>query len=257
MPGFRNYSSYLKRNRATTSCSLDVAIILVRKMCWNFLQKKDFYPRNIRTCNFCNRHIIPFFERFLPMKDTTRNIILSISPMSEASLKAIIGLVDIHGYQKNKIFIEKDKRNSYEYFVLEGVCRSFLLNPDGEEISISFFTDNSIISPYTTRTSNGLSNVNFQALTPLKVGAMNAEAFEELMVENLEIREFGNIVLRNELKQKVEKEIGMASLTAKERLLKFRQQYPLLENTVPHTTISTYLGITNISLSRLRNELVK
>jgi CRP-like cAMP-binding protein len=86
---------------------------------------------------------------------------------------------------------------------------------------------------------------------------MDAKSFEKLMVDNLEIREFGNVVLRNELKQKVEKEIGMASLTAKERLVKFREQYPLLENIIPHTTISTYLGITNISLSRLRNELLK
>ena len=31
----------------------------------------------------------------------------------------------------------------------------------------------------------------------------------------------------------------------------------MVENLIPHTSISTYLGITNISLSRLRNELVK
>jgi len=201
--------------------------------------------------------IIPFFEKFLHMKDITRDIILNISPMSEASLEAIIGLVDFIEYPRGEIFVEKSKRNSYEYFVLEGVCRSFLLNPEGEEITISFFSENTIISPFTTRTSNGFSNLNFQALTPLKIGVMDASRFEELMVENLEIREFGNSVLRNELNQKVEKEIGMASMTAKERLLKFREHFPLLENLVPHTTISTYLGITNISLSRLRNELVK
>ena len=198
-----------------------------------------------------------FFDRILHMKDIIRNIIQNISPMSEASVEAIIGLVDLIEYPKDKIFIERSKRNSYEYFVLNGVCRSFLLNPEGEEITISFFTDNNVISPYTTRTSNGFSNLNFQALTPLKVGLMDASKFEDFMVENLEIREFGNRVLRNELNQKVEKEIGMASLTAKERLLRFREKYPLLENLIPHTTISTYLGITNISLSRLRNELVK
>ena len=177
--------------------------------------------------------------------------------MSVASLEEITGLVHLIEYPKNEIFIEKSKRNSYEYFVLEGVCRSFLLNPEGEEITISFFTGSSIISPFTTRTSNEMSNLNFQALTPLKLGVMDAALFEGYMVENLEIREFGNRVLRNELKQKVDKEIGMASMTAKERLLKFREQFPGLENLIPHTTISTYLGITNISLSTLRNELVK
>lgn len=186
-----------------------------------------------------------------------RDIIQKISPMSERSLGAIIDIVEFIEYQKNDIFISAGKRNNYEYFVLEGVCRSFLLNPEGEEITISFFTDKAIISPYTTRTSNGISNLNFQALTTLKMGVMDASRFEEFMVENLEIREFGNRVLRNELSHKVEKEIGMASQTAKERLLKFREHYPLLENLVPHSCISSYLGITNISLSRLRTELLK
>jgi CRP-like cAMP-binding protein len=190
-------------------------------------------------------------------KETTRDIILDTTPISETSIEAIIDIVDYVEYQKNEVFITEGKRNSKEYFVLEGVCRSYLLNPEGEEITISFFADKSVLSPFTTRTYFGVSNMNFQALTPLKMGVMDAKSFEKLMVDNLEIREFGNVVLRNELKQKVEKEIGMASLTARERLIKFREQYPLLENIIPHTTISTYLGITNISLSRLRNELLK
>lgn len=172
-------------------------------------------------------------------------------------MKAIIDLVEYVDYHKDEIFITENKRNSNEYFVVEGICRSFLLSPEGEEITISFFTNNSVISPYTTRTTKGFSSLNFQALTPLKVGVMDAAAFENLMVENLEVREFGNSVLRNELFRKVEKEIGMASLTAKDRLLKFRERFPLLENMVPHTAISTYLGITNISLSRLRRETMK
>ena len=186
-----------------------------------------------------------------------RDIIQNICPLSETSLKDIVDIVEYIDCRKEELFIKEGKRNYNEYFVIEGVCRSFLLNPEGEEITISFFTANSILSPYTTRTSGGVSNLNFQALTPLKMGVMDAAKFEELMVENLEIRDFGNRVLRNELNQKVEKEIGMASLTARERLIKFREQYPLLENLVPHTTISTYLGITNISLSRLRSDLVK
>jgi CRP-like cAMP-binding protein len=116
---------------------------------------------------------------------------------------------------------------------------------------------NSILSPHTTRTIKGFSSLNFQALTDAKLAELDASEFESLMVENLEIREFGNTVLRQELGKKVDKEISLASLTAKERLLKFREQYPLLENLIPHNDIATYLGITNISLSRLRRELIR
>ncbi len=86
---------------------------------------------------------------------------------------------------------------------------------------------------------------------------MNAKEFESLMIENMEIRHFGNTVLQNELISKVDKEIGLASMTAKERLIEFRKKYRLLENLIPHTDIASYLGITNISLSRLRKDLSK
>ena len=55
----------------------------------------------------------------------------------------------------------------------------------------------------------------------------------------------------------VDKEIGLASLTAKGHLIKFRNQFPMLENFIPHSDIASYLGITNILLSRLRRDLMK
>ena len=158
---------------------------------------------------------------------------------------------------KDEIFIKKDRSNHQEYFLLEGVCRSFLYNPEGEDITISFFQGPTVISPFTVRTNGTQSIFHFQASTDLLLGRIDAFAFLNLMIQNLEIREFGNTVLRNELMQKVDKEIGLASLTARERLLKFRKQYDMLENLIPHTQIASYLGITTISLSRLRGELAK
>jgi CRP-like cAMP-binding protein len=186
-----------------------------------------------------------------------KQIIDSIIPLSSFALNMIQEQIRIERFKKGSDFIKKGKTNKNEYFVLEGVCKSYLVNPEGEEITISFFTENSILSPFTTRTSKGVSILNFQALTDLELASIDASVFEQLMVENLEVRNFGNTVLRNELQVKVNKEIGLASLTARERLINFRKHFPQLENIVPHTDIATYLGITNISLSRLRKDLMK
>ncbi len=186
-----------------------------------------------------------------------KEIINSIYPISVNSINEIEDILEFKSVDKGDTFIKRNKRNTNEYFILEGICRSYLISPEGEEITLSFFTSNSILSPYSTRTKEGISQLNFQALTDVKLSSMNAFKFEELMINNLEIRRFGNTVLRNELTMKVDKEIGLASLTAKERLLKFREQYPMLENLIPHTDIASYLGITNISLSRLRRDLAR
>ncbi len=185
-----------------------------------------------------------------------KDIVDSIYPVSGHSLNQIIDIIEFEECTKGTCFIEKGKHDYYEYFLLEGICRSFLLNPEGEEVTIAFYNPDTVLSPYVTRTVEGISSLNFEALTDIKIGKMDASKFLNLMVDHLDAREFGNMVLKIELKNKVEKEIGQASLTAKERLLIFREQFASLENLVPHTTIATYLGITNISLSRLRKELL-
>ncbi len=185
------------------------------------------------------------------------NIIQSIFPMSEGSRQAIEDLVEIIQHENGTTFIKESQLNSKEYFILEGICRSYVYSPEGEEITISFFSDKSVLSPYMTRTRDKRSNLNFQALTDLTLGAMDAAKFENLMIENLEIREFGNTVLRNELRLKVDKELSMAATTASDRLIKFRKDFYMFENRVPHPVIASYLGITNISLSRLRRKLME
>ncbi|WP_341225236.1 Crp/Fnr family transcriptional regulator [uncultured Arcticibacterium sp.] len=188
------------------------------------------------------------------MNKKVKNIVDGIFPISNESFQKIDGLLIFETFEKGDVFIKRNKRNEKEYFILSGVCKSYLISPDGEEITISLFTENNILSPQSIRTSKNISNLNFKALTKLEMASLNAKEFERLMIENIEIRHFGNTVLQNELMAKVEKEIGLASLTAKERLVEFRKKYRLLENLIPHTDIASYLGITNISLSRLRKD---
>jgi CRP-like cAMP-binding protein len=191
------------------------------------------------------------------MDEAVKNIINRIFPITDKSFQYIEELLVLETYKKGETFIQRNKRNEKEYFILSGVCKSYLINPEGDEITISLFTENSVLSPFQIRTSKSISNLNFKALTDLELASIDAKKFESLMIENVEIRNFANTVLQNELISKVEKEIGLASLSAKERLIDFRKRYKMLENIIPHPDIASYLGITNISLSRLRKDLIE
>jgi len=191
------------------------------------------------------------------IKGYIKPLINKVWPISEASLGLVANLIEVENYKKGDLFIDKGKKNNKEYFVFQGVCRSFLLSPEGDEVTISYFLEGSVLSPHKTRTFDKISRLNFQALTDLSMASMDADAFEDLMIQYVDIREFGNTVLQQELHIKVEKEIGLASLNAKERLIQFREKYHFLENLISHVDIASYLGITNISLSRLRKDLMK
>lgn len=179
-------------------------------------------------------------------------IVNSIFRISPSSIADITRTAVMETFKAGTNVISVNKNNNKEYFVLDGICGSYLTNTEGDDVFISFFSEKSVLSPHTTRTSKGVSLLNIKALTPVTLASINAQVFEKMIVDNLEIREFANTVLRNELHKKVAKEIDHASLSAKDRLTKFRKVYPSLENIIPHPYIASYLGITNVSLSRLR-----
>ena len=186
------------------------------------------------------------------MQNKITAIIQSVTPLPNKSIEKIQALIHYVNIEKGDSIAKVGDHNNLEYFVIEGICKTYLNNPEGEEVTLSFFLSQSIISPYTTRTQNGNSILNIKALTSMEIATIDAGKFEQLMIEDLEIREFGNTVLRNELMNKVQKEIGLASLTSKNRLKILRKQYPNIENLISHASIASYLGITTISLSRLR-----
>ena len=188
-------------------------------------------------------------------KETIAEIINASHPISTRSLNAFMDLITFESIAAGNIFIKQHKPNRSEYFLLRGICRSFVPNANGDLITLSFFQDQTVITPHVIRTIDNQSNLSFETLTDCLIGVVNADVFLNLMVENLEIRTFANNILKDELIRKVNKEIGMASHTARERLIRLRKDHPNIENLIPHSMIASYLGITPISLSRIRKEI--
>lgn len=174
--------------------------------------------------------------------------------VSLKSRKELAAICEGQNFKSGTLLFKPNQPEQSEYILLQGVARTFLLNTEGEEITLTFFDDNTVLPPFVTRTVKGKSILYSEALTDCSFVKIDAKAFESLMIANLEIREFGNTVLRQELLHKVNKEIRMASWSARERLEQFRKDFAMLENRIPHPMIASYLGITNVSLSRLRKQ---
>lgn len=189
------------------------------------------------------------------MQEKLKSIINNVTATPTQSIQKILDLASFAQLEKGDFLFKKEAHNHLEYFVLEGIGKTFLNSPEGEEITISFFMPNSILPPFTTRSIDGRSTLFGQAITPMKIASVDAHLFENLMIEDLGVRHFANTVLRHELMQKVQKEIELASLTGIKRLESLRSRFPNIENLVPHSDIASYLGITTISLSRFRSKI--
>ena len=149
------------------------------------------------------------------------------------------------------------RQDQHEYFVLEGVLHRAITGHDGESVTTAFYASGSVITPHFARTRGGRSLFSIAALTEARVFQVPVSEFDGLRSSHDEVRVFGMRVVERELMDAVGQSTSFREFSARERLIALRKAFPCIENQVSHTIIASYLGITPVSLSRLRNEMAR
>jgi CRP-like cAMP-binding protein len=140
-----------------------------------------------------------------------------------------------------------------EYILLSGRMVSLIGDAEGREVCVGFFVGPCVITPNLARTAGATSLVSLRAETDGQAASADAAILLGLMRGSTAIEEWANAVLRAELERKTSREWSLAALEAKERLAWFRRFYPDHENLFNHGQIASFLGMTPLTLSRLRN----
>jgi CRP-like cAMP-binding protein len=184
-------------------------------------------------------------------------ILNAYAPVGQGAVDLIFTSGSVESIKKNEVVFHEKRFNAFEYFQLNGVSHRYNVDSDAQSITTGIYQNEIVITPHFTRTANGQSIFSLQALTDCTFLKVPAGTFREISEQNQQIRMFGRAVVEQEFIRSLNFEVLFRSFNAKDRLLYFRANYPLLENIIPHTVISSFLGITPVSFSRLRNELAK
>lgn len=191
------------------------------------------------------------------MTDALDNILDHFGIHSTASKQLFKDKSVIQELPKNKDIFVEHKKNEFEYFLIAGVVHRYNSSDKGEIVTTGFYMGQSVITPHFARTSRNKSIFSLQSLTDIVLAEIPVVELNNLRNSNKEFQEFGQKTIEAELTKTFFNEVVFRSYSAKERLLELRKQCPTLENLIPHNVIASYLGITNVSFSRLRRELTK
>ena len=142
--------------------------------------------------------------------------------------------------------------DSMERIILNGRVTSQISDPDGRVACVGFHTAPCVVAPNIARTRDGISLVSLDVNADALVAQMDSGALTELMLASVPIREWANGILQQELARKADREWCLAALGGADRLAWFRQCYPRYEEFYSHSLIASFLGITPVTLSRLR-----
>lgn len=188
---------------------------------------------------------------------TLHRILNAYAPVSEANAELIFRAGEVEDVKKNEMVFQEKRFNGFEYFQYKGISHRYNVDQDTQPLTTGIFQGKTVITPHFARTRNGHSIFSLQALTDSTFLKVPAGTFRELSDNHQQILFFGRAVVEREFIRNLNFEVLFRSYTAKDRLVYFRENYPQLENLIPHTVIASFLGITPVSFSRLRNELAK
>lgn len=139
-----------------------------------------------------------------------------------------------------------------ELILMSGQIVSHVSDSDGRQVCVDLFLGPCVITPHVARSADGTSLVTLEVTKDAELMHILRDTLEGLMVESSTIRAWGNDVLRQTLTRKAAREWCLCALRGKERLAWFRDTYVGYEAQFGHKHIASFLGLTPVSLSRLR-----
>lgn len=139
-----------------------------------------------------------------------------------------------------------------EFILLEGCLISSICDPEGKEVCVGFYVAPCVVTPNIARTRDGVSLVSISATTDATLARIDSNLLTTLMISSEPVRNWANAVLRDALSRKVDREWCLAALGGTDRLNWFREKFPGHEDIFTHSLIASFLGITPVTMSRLR-----
>jgi CRP-like cAMP-binding protein len=184
-----------------------------------------------------------------------RNYLKSFNILSNEDIDLFESRVIRKTLKKDDYFIQKGKTSKEVTFVVSGLFRSFYYSSSEEEVTYCFTFSNTLLSAYSSFLSQTQTVENIQALTDIELFTISRD--EILKLEELStswLRFFKYIAEQEYIK--MEKRIFILQKESAEKryedLLTNQPQYLQL---IPLNYLSSYLGITQRHLSRIRKSL--
>lgn len=150
------------------------------------------------------------------------------------------------------ILVNQGELTESVYFVLDGLCHACYLTEDGKQYSKEFYWESDWILGFESLINHQASPFLLETLTPATLLCFPVDTLAHW-------RKQGNPLyiklLETQLLYKEAKERFMLLYSPQQRYQLFCDNYPQLKNRLTDYQIAAYLGISHVSLSRIKSRL--
>lgn len=160
-------------------------------------------------------------------------------------------------FQKKENLIEPHSLKNDVFFIQKGLVRCYYLNEKGEEITFELIPELFLAANFDIILYNQPSRFYFEAFEKTTVYSFNYDVLEELISSNDSLLTNRKYMTQEKIKQLQKRTESFVLLSPEERYQDFVKENPALIDRVPDKYLAHVLGITPVSLSRIRKRISK
>lgn len=185
---------------------------------------------------------------------TISSIIDNIYPLPEQSKVLLLENISEITYPKGTLLFESNKVEQNIYFIKKGIVRAFT-DTYNQEITFWFGKEGDTIVSMKSYIANQKGYESIELLEDCTLFELKTEHLKELFYRDISLANWGRKFAELELLKTEERLISSQFKTALERYEALLNDTPDLLLRVQLKHIASYLGITQVSLSRIRRQI--
>ncbi|WP_417361423.1 Crp/Fnr family transcriptional regulator [Galbibacter sp.] len=181
-------------------------------------------------------------------------ILDNIYPLPDTSKELLKKSISEVKHKKGHILLRSDVVEKNIYFIKKEIARAYA-HKDHAEITFWFGKEGDTIISMKSYISNQKGYENIELLENCELYQLKTENLQRLYQKDIHITNFGRIFAEKELIKTEERLIFRQIRTATQRYNELLKNSPVILQRVQLRHIASYLGITQVSLSRIRAEI--
>ncbi|MDX2218327.1 MAG: Crp/Fnr family transcriptional regulator [Burkholderiales bacterium] len=179
------------------------------------------------------------------------NIVLrSLKPKALAELEKQLSIMDC---KKGDILVSQGDHEMEQFFVLEGVLKRVVSNPQGREMILRFAVEDDIDTSYAAWKLHTPSPYSIRAVSRGRVARMPLPAWGAFIDRHSQLKSDFEYEVMHLMSEVMAHTITLHLLDAEGRVRRFLRKRPDLYERVPKKELASYLNLSAETLSRLKH----
>jgi CRP/FNR family transcriptional regulator, dissimilatory nitrate respiration regulator len=180
----------------------------------------------------------------------TQNTILSeLTANERQELEALMTVVDCH---KAEFLLHQGVHEMEQYFVLDGILKRVVANPEGKEMILRFADERDMETSYAAWRLGTPTPYSIVAVTKTRVVMLPLPKWVEFMDAHPHIKASFEYSVMRLMSEIMAHTITLHLLDAPGRVSRFLRKHPELFERIPKKELATYLNLSAETLSRLK-----